>query len=288
MKYAPTHPTPADADERRRATPVIAYPSDSLPDFDAAFYASARTGMALLERWVVPPREAACFTVPAGHICRIVSVDGPQVGDLNLWNLHDLSERFYSGKTRALHGTHVSTGDRLWSSFPTLRPLVTLTDDTLDWYGWDEDGAGVHDVIGTRCDPYTQRLLNDRDYHHCCHSNLTRALSAHTGLSIEAAEAHVHDVLNVFMCTGFTRDTHQYFMKASPVRPGDYLEFVAEIDVLGALSACPGGDCGHSHSSDANPCFPLAVEVYRPSPAFLENRESPEPNPYSGRHGAAE
>jgi uncharacterized protein YcgI (DUF1989 family) len=21
---------------------------------------------------------------------------------------------------------------------------------TLDWYGWDEDGAGVHDVIGTR------------------------------------------------------------------------------------------------------------------------------------------
>ena len=51
----------------------------------------------------------------------------------------------------------------------------------------------------------------------------------------------VHDVLNVFMCTGFTRDTGQYFMKASPVRPGDYLEFFAEIDLLGALSACPGG-----------------------------------------------
>jgi uncharacterized protein YcgI (DUF1989 family) len=60
----------------------------------------------------------------------------------------------------------------------------------------------------------------------------------------------VHDVLNVFMCTGFTRDTGQYFMKASPVRPGDYLEFMAEIDLLGALSACPGGDCSAEHSSD--------------------------------------
>ena len=67
-------------------------------------------------------------------------------------------------------------------------------------------------------------------------------------MPLHEAELHVHDVLNVFMCTGFTRDTHQYFMKASPVRPGDFIEFFAEIDLLGALSACPGGDCGASHS----------------------------------------
>ena len=58
----------------------------------------------------------------------------------------------------------------------------------------------------------------------------------------------MHDVLNVFMCTGFTRDTHQYFMKASPVRPGDFIEFFAEMDLLGALSACPGGDCSATQS----------------------------------------
>ena len=55
--------------------------------------------------------------------------------------------------------------------------------DTLDWYGWDEDGGGIHDVIGTRCDPYTNHLLKGLDYHHCCHSNLTRALAAVTGLA---------------------------------------------------------------------------------------------------------
>ena len=35
------------------------------------------------------------------------------------------------------------------------------------------------------------------------------------------------------MCTGFLQDTHQYFMKASPVRSGDYLEFFAEVNLLG-------------------------------------------------------
>jgi len=56
------------------------------------------------------------------------------VGDLNLWNASDLGERFYSGKSRALHGTHLTTGDRMWSSFPQLRPMATITKDTLGWY----------------------------------------------------------------------------------------------------------------------------------------------------------
>ena len=42
-----------------------------------------------------------------------------------------------------------------------------------------------------------------------CHSNLTRALAAERDLPLEEAEVHVHDVMNVFMCTGYTRDTHQ-------------------------------------------------------------------------------
>jgi uncharacterized protein YcgI (DUF1989 family) len=63
------------------------------------------------------------------------------------------------------------------------------------------------------------------EYHYCCHSNLTRALATKRDLPLEEAELHVHDVMNVFMCTGYTRDTHQYFMKASLVRPGDFIEF---------------------------------------------------------------
>lgn len=255
---------PADAAQRRMAPPVICYPPGAIKPADLVAYATARETAKLISETTIQPRKSRCFTVPSGCFLRISSVDGPQVGDLNLWNADDLSERFYSGKTRALHGTHVTTGDRMWSSFPGFRPIATITDDSLAWYGIDADGGSVHDVIGTRCDPYTHNLLSGENYHHCCHSNLTRALADHMQSSMAEAEPLVHDVLNVFMCTGFTRDTGQYFMKASPVRPGDYLELFAEIDLLGALSACPGGDCSASHSSDAAQCYPLLVQVFQP------------------------
>jgi len=163
--------------------------------------------------------------------------------------------------------------------------MATIVTDTLDWYGIDEFGCAVHDVIGTRCDPYTNALLTGRQYHRCCHSNLTRALADELDIPLTEAETHVHDVLNVFMCTGFARDTGRYVMKASPVRPGDHLEFLAEIDLLGALSTCPGGDCGTGHSSDVASCHPLLVEVFRPHDGALGNWRPPVPSLYTGGHG---
>lgn len=276
---------PADANERRAKPAIVVYPTGTLPQPDMAMLERTRQTLRTVREVIVPPRDALSFEVPAGHFFRIVSIEGPQVGDLNLWSADNLDERFFSGKTRALHGTHVGTGDRLWSSLPYLRPMATISHDTLGWYGFDADGAGIHDVIGTRCDPYTSRLLSGGDYHHCCHSNLARALAAARGMGVREAEMHVHDVLNVFMCTGFTRDTHQYFMKASPVRPGDYIEFFAELDLVGALSACPGGDCGATHSSDVAVCHPLKIEVLRPEPGSLADWTPPAPSTYPRTHG---
>ncbi|MGF1475849.1 MAG: urea carboxylase-associated family protein [Geminicoccaceae bacterium] len=279
--------SPPDADERRAAKPVIVYPAETLSAAPDEAYRKARDGARKIQETSVPPRDVRTLPVAAGQFFRIVCTDGPQVGDLNLWNAHDLNERFYSGKTRALHGTHVGLGDRLWSGFPHLRPMATISWDTLGWYGFDEDGAGVHDVIGTRCDPYTNRLLREQDYDFCCHSNLIRALVQSTGKTVGEAEHLVHDVLNVFMCTGFTRDTHQYFMKASPVRPGDFLEFFAEIDLLIGLSTCPGGDCGQSHSSDVAACYPLGIEVWQPVEEALGDWRPPTRSAYAGNHALA-
>ena len=246
--------TPSDAKKRKEIRPVICYPNNTLPDPDLTGLNTRRKGSSLIKRIIIPPRQGICLPVKSGQFFRIISSEGPQVGDLNLWAEDNLNEKFYSGKTRALHGSHVSTGDRLWSNFPHLRPMATITADTLDWYGIDKYGGSVHDVIGTRCDPYTNMLLSGNNYDHCCHSNLTRALAKYKKLEISEAEQYVHDVLNVFMCTGFTRDTGQYFMKASPVRPGDYLEFFAEINLIVGLSTCPGGDCSSEHSSSEAIC----------------------------------
>jgi len=278
-------PTPADAQARRDLAPVICYPVATLPVPDLGLYAAARATARVVDTVTVPPREGRAFRARAGQFVRISCPEGSQVGDLNLFSAENPDERFYSGKTRALHGTHLGVGGRFWSCFPWLRPMATIIADSLSWYGTDAYGGRVHDVIGTRCDPYTHHLLSGGgQYHHCCHSNLTRALIAE-GHPPARAEALVHDVFNVFMCTGFTADTGQYFMKASPARAGDHVELFAEIDLLGVLSACPGGDCGSEHSSDVARCHPLRVEVLEPDRATLAGWVPPAPSGYDRTHG---
>ena len=69
------------------------------------------------------------------------------------------------------------------------------------------------------------------------------------------------------------------------MRPGEYLECFAEIDLLGALSACPGGDCSAEHSSDMAACHPLLVEMFAPASGALDSWVSPPVNGYDGSHG---
>ena len=276
---------PMDAKDRINVKPIICYPIDKLKETNLPILHNARKNLKNISKITILPRDAKTFEVNKGEFFRIESVEGPQVGDLNIFQANNLEEKFYSGKTRALYGTHLSTGDKMLSSFPYLRSLATITWDTLDWYGYDKDGGSVHDVIGTRCDPYTSKLLSDNAYHYCCHSNLTRALVNEKGIKTDEAEKLVHDVLNVFMCTGFTNNTKQYFMKSSPVRPGDYLEFFAETDLLGVLSTCPGGDCGSEHSSDNVKCYPLKVSIWSSPQDLLKDLSSSKISSYSRSHG---
>ncbi len=285
MKTKKYSTAPLDAQDRLNIKPTICYPIDDLKDPNLSILHTARKDLKKINEIIIPPRDAKTFEVKKGQFFRIESIEGPQVGDLNIFQANNFEEKFYSGKTRALYGTHLSTGDKMLSSFPYLRSLATITWDTLDWYGYDEDGGSVHDVIGTRCDPYTSKLLSNTDYHYCCHSNLTRALVNEKGIKLNEAERLVHDVLNVFMCTGFTNDTKQYFMKSSPVRPGDYLEFFAETDLLGVLSTCPGGDCGSEHSSDNTKCYPLKVSIWLAQEVLLKDLTNSKISSYNRSHG---
>ena len=149
----------------------------SILNVDKAFYRSLIADPAqrqLVESHVVPIRSGFAWKVPAGHVFRIVTLEGPQVADFNMWNLHNPRERMWASRTRQLQQAHVSTHDRLWSTLPYLRPMA-ITEDTLASYGVDSDGGRVHDLLGTRCDPYVNKLLTGEDFHFHCHSNLTRA-----------------------------------------------------------------------------------------------------------------
>jgi uncharacterized protein YcgI (DUF1989 family) len=222
--------------------------------------------------------------VPAGHLCRVITPDGPQVGDFNVWNRHNPRERLWAARTRQLQRAHVTRYDRLWSTLPYLRPLLTITNDTLESYGADGDGGRVHDLLGSRCDPYVNRMLSGKDFDFHCHSNLVRAV-----LPYRLTEFDVHDVLNIFQVTGLNSDD-RYFMQASPARAGDFLEFFAEQDLLCALSTCPAGDLsiplwGPDARDTLEVCRPLAVEVYKPADDLTEGWAPPPVAAYAGQHG---
>ena len=95
--------------------------------------------------------------------------------------------------------------DRFWSCLPYLRPMATVIGDSIN-YGIDPDGAGCHDLLGTRCDPYVHKLLTGAKWEVCCHSNLVCAV-----LPYRLHESDIHDVLNVFQVTGLTRDRASVF-----------------------------------------------------------------------------
>ena len=130
MKIKKFSNKPSDINERTGAKPVVCYPNNNIGEKNLNILHLARKNLTKKNEIIIPPRDAKTFEVKNGEFFRIESFEGPQVGDLNLFNLNNLNEKFYSGKTRALYGTHLSVGDKMCRSFPYLRSLATSTWDT--------------------------------------------------------------------------------------------------------------------------------------------------------------
>ncbi|RYO43133.1 hypothetical protein AA0111_g382 [Alternaria arborescens] len=317
------------ANDRTNIPPAPAYfPTsvDSPLHPPTALYTSLRSlspdnDLTKTQDFVVPPRSGKAWTVPAGALFRLSTPEGPQVGDLNVWNQHDPREKFWASRTRQLQGSHVVQGDRLWSCLPFMRPLCGLVEDGCEVRDSDGKGNGsgreasrderggvtkwggrCNDLLGTRCDPYVGNVLTGASYDYHCHCNLVRSV-----LPYGLTEFDVHDVLNVFQVTGLDSQG-RYFMEASPATKDSFLTFFAEQDLLCALSTCPGGDLsrwgwtqaeevsGSKEKKDGDDdegmkstCRPIRVEVYEIKETVkekvLKGWKKPEKSGYRGMHG---
>ncbi len=134
----------------RNPTPAYQATKGSILNVDKNFYKRIGSSGAreLVDAFEIPIRSGRAFVVPSGHVCRLLTKLGPQVGDLNVWARDNPRERFWASRTRQLHRSHVTTFDRLWSCLPYLRPMCTIVGDTLAGYS-DEVGGRVHDVSET-------------------------------------------------------------------------------------------------------------------------------------------
>jgi uncharacterized protein YcgI (DUF1989 family) len=173
-------------------------------------------------RQVVPPRSGLAFFVTRGQRFRITDLEGQQVSDVVVFSKDEPTERLSQGNTRKLNNTWLlSTGHRLYST--KCRSLLTIVADTV----------GRHDLQSSACSSYDYPIRFGIIDHPSCLAILSGVLAAH-GIP----EHLIPDPFNVFMHTE-VGENGQIEVCPPLSKPGDYIEFEADMDCLVAMTVCP-------------------------------------------------
>jgi urea carboxylase-associated protein 1 len=173
---------------------------------------------------VVLPGEPWTGTLPAGARLRFTDVDGTQSADTLFYSAADPGERYSSADTiRAQGNVFVTTGSVLLSN--RGRPLAHIVEDT----------CGRHDTVGGACsaESNTCRFGFHTRYMHNCRDNFLVGLARH-GLGKRDLVPNINFFMHVPVTAAGRLDIVDGISS-----PGDYVEVVADMDVLVVLSNCP-------------------------------------------------
>ena len=204
----------------------------------------------LVKELLVPAEHGKAWRVDKGQILRIIAIDGPQVGDLATFNAHNYRE-VYDPDWSYVRNWRLGTGDGnriryLLSRPPWYNTMLEVIDDKV----------GTHWIhCGGKCNPKTFELAGVEGTVRSCQTNLAEAIQEF-GMTPE----DVPDVFNLWMNVEYTPERGMNVMPAL-CEKGDFIDFLAHMDCLMALSACPGNQGNVTPINDgANK--PLKVEVY--------------------------
>lgn len=195
----------------------------------------------------IPARHGAALEVSRGQVLRVIDVEGQQVGDLVCFNRQDLAERYSPQNTVLFNRTiYPKVGAALVSD--RGRPMMRLVADTV----------GVHDLICGSCsDEYYKTRLDHHAPHRSCRGNLAEAM-APWGVP----QGDIPFSFNVFMRWPVEADGTVVPM-AAPSGPGDYIDLLAEMDLVVAISACPSDIT----PTNAHNPTPMRFVLYEPDAA---------------------
>ena len=194
---------------------------------------------------VVTPMSGLAWPVDAGSLLRIVDVEGGQSGDVFAVAADDLADGQSNGRTFDYGGTvRLSTGSVLYSR--RSRPLLRIV----------EDQVGTHDFLYAPCSQEMFEIqYGATGPHPNCLENLTSSL-ARFGVPPATVTIAFNVFMNVVVCADGRLDIRPPVSTA-----GQGLTFVAERDVLVAVTACPAATCNGGGGAR-----PLRVEIATPAP----------------------
>jgi urea carboxylase-associated protein 1 len=188
----------------------------------------------------IPARAPWSAIIRKGQRLRIVDSHGQQAVDTLFYRVDDLQERYSAQDTlRAQGSAYIRAGTAIMSN--EGRAMLRVVADT----------CGSHDTCAgaCSCESNTVRFGHGTKYLHACRENFLIE-AAKYGLS----KRDIVPNLNFFMNVPI--DPSGNFTVVDGVsKPGDYVELLAEMDVLCLISNCPQIN---------NPCngfFPTPVRV---------------------------
>lgn len=183
----------------------------------------------LLYEYIIPAQHGKGFKIKSGQTMRMIAIEGPQVADIAFFNAHNYSET-YDAMNSYMYNCRLGTGSNhtqryLFSRLPQANVLVELTDDKV----------GRHWAIaGGHCSWKTNDLRGRSTSLRTCHENLAEAIRDY-GLTKYQVPNSFPLWMNVEDNTG-----GDYIINPPLAKKGDYCDFLAHMDLLVAISACPG------------------------------------------------
>ncbi|MBI4320776.1 MAG: urea carboxylase-associated family protein [Chloroflexi bacterium] len=174
------------------------------------------------EEKVIPGGGWAATVVRKGQIIRIVDLQGQQVADFVCFNKDNYHEKLASGNTVMYNRTiKITTGHHLFST--SSRRMFTLLTDKV----------GVHDIVCGSCSDESYDYRFGLSGHSSCMGNFAKALKPY-----EIAPHEIPYAFNIFMDWSIAPDG-SVTPRSAASKAGDYLDLLAQMDCLVAISVCP-------------------------------------------------
>ena len=185
----------------------------------------------LIEEFVIPKCSAKAFLLKKGQVLRVIAHEGKQVADLKFFNAYDYREQFASHWSEGINGLQGIGGARkltkLYSKPPWERAMLTVVDDKV----------GDHFPNGSCSEKILQYDPDLIEGDKTCMDLFAEILRPYGISLVDLDSAGTYNVFMVMRPKDDEYGTWEFF----PPRceKGDYIEFLAEIDLLVAATSCP-------------------------------------------------
>jgi urea carboxylase-associated protein 1 len=172
----------------------------------------------------IPPEAPWSGLVRKGQTIRIEDSYGQQAIDTLFYRADNFAERYSNQDTMRMQGAaYVGIGTRIMSNEGNV--MLTMTGDSC---GRHDTSAGA-----CSCESNTVRFGQATKYLHACRDNFLVEVTKH-GMSKRDIVPNINFFMNVPI-----KPNGEMTIVDGISSPGDYVELVAEMDVLCVISNCP-------------------------------------------------